>query len=653
MKKKNVSQMYNRIVNFCSQLGVNVMGKCSKKSATPRQSATAPHLLEGNIAKPSQAIYLLPIFSAILLAMTRLPQSFDMFVFVAFVPLFHLFSFGSLRARNLILPASLFAITYLVICVHWISLVTFGGFLGILFLFSAVFSILFVIVAWMQRYKPICYHVAFIVIWICFEYACQYTEFRFPWFSVGYGLKNTLPLLQILEIGGQVGLSFMILLINLIFYKALTIKRMYFPLALVVLIVWYGIGAMWLSHLRKQTVEIDFVISMIQGSISQDEKWEYDMRDMTFDIYESLSREAVQRDKPDLIIFPEAALPVSLYRDSGYMRRLRAFVEEIDTPIFAGFPHFELERKYKGQDSPFLYYNAAKLFLPEGYKRRMPVARNIPVDYDEGIEIIALYQEAQTTVDDTYMISEPYGKRKDIRAYNPTEESYYKNILVPFGERIPFLNRVPILWKVQMGQANFESGEDTVIYELPTKKEVPQNYRILRFAPLICFEIAFPEYTRTVSMKESKLVITNSQMRSVASPFAHRVKRLPHFFVNITNDAWFYRSIGTHQHAVMAVFRTIETRMPVFRVANTGYTFYTTPDGSIHQMTELFDRTFVSTKLKLYKYDYSFIYDYTFFHKTFYVAVGYLAIYIFFLFFALQILHTFRNWLREILAKKR
>jgi apolipoprotein N-acyltransferase len=328
------------------------------------------------------------------------------------------------------------------------------------------------------------------------------------------------------------------------------INKKYFSLALIFLGIWGLAGVLRLQYVTEHSVQQDFVISVLQGNIPQELKWEETMLDSTFVIYEDLSRQAKDEDDADLIIYPEAALPTYLLLWVGDYYRLKRFVDAIQTPIFVGFPHAIREIKYKGQTEPVLYYNAANLF-------DFSIMRN---------------------------------------------ENYYKNILVPFGERTPFLDKVPILWKLQMGQANFESGKSTVIYDVG-------DYN---FAPLICFEVVFPLFLRNI---------------------AHNFN--PDFWVNITNDAWFYRSIGTHQHAKMAVFRTIETRKPVFRAANTGYSFYTTPNGEIHGLTNLFERTLVSGNLTIFS------------SVTPYVKYGYLISLIFFIFFALQIIGIFIIWFKR------
>ena len=54
--------------------------------------------------------------------------------------------------------------------------------------------------------------------------------------------------------------------------------------------------------------------------------------------------------------------------------------------------------------------------------------------------------------------------------------------------------------------------------------------------------------------------------------------------VNITNDGWFLRSAGSQQHLANAIFRCVETRLPMVRAANTGVTCFVNEFGRITQV---------------------------------------------------------------------
>jgi apolipoprotein N-acyltransferase len=131
---------------------------------------------------------------------------------------------------------------------------------------------------------------------------------------------------------------------------------------------------------------------------------------------------------------------------------------------------------------------------------------------------------------------------------------YSKIHLVPMSEKIPFADHFRKLQKVELGQANFSSGRELTIFENDGMK----------FGTLICFESAFPGY---------------------ASGF---IRNGAKFLVVITNDMWFGRTSLFEQHAMMAVFRAIENRVPVVRAANTGISMAVDKRGRILVKSDVF-----------------------------------------------------------------
>jgi apolipoprotein N-acyltransferase len=119
---------------------------------------------------------------------------------------------------------------------------------------------------------------------------------------------------------------------------------------------------------------------------------------------------------------------------------------------------------------------------------------------------------------------------------DPDYQLYNKVHLVPMSEKIPFSGRYKKLKDIHLGQADFSSGDSMVVF----------GSGDLKFATLICFESAFPGYAREFARLGAN------------------------FLVVITNDMWFGRTSLFEQHAMMAVFRAIENRVPVVRAANTG-----------------------------------------------------------------------------------
>lgn len=131
---------------------------------------------------------------------------------------------------------------------------------------------------------------------------------------------------------------------------------------------------------------------------------------------------------------------------------------------------------------------------------------------------------------------------------------YRKMHLVPFGEYIPGRHLIPGIARIVGDQvpSDFGFGVENTVFE--TSKPG------LRVAPLICFEDTIGELTRQFVLRGANLL------------------------ANVTNDGWFLRSAGSQQHLANAVFRCVETRLPMVRAANTGVTCFINRFGHITQM---------------------------------------------------------------------
>ena len=77
-----------------------------------------------------------------------------------------------------------------------------------------------------------------------------------------------------------------------------------------------------------------------------------------------------------------------------------------------------------------------------------------------------------------------------------------------------------------------------------------------RAQPLICYESLYPGFTPAAAGR-------------------------PEWIVNISNDAWFGRSSGPHQHLNLASYRAIETGLPVVRSTPTGVSAMIDPWGRV------------------------------------------------------------------------
>ncbi len=121
------------------------------------------------------------------------------------------------------------------------------------------------------------------------------------------------------------------------------------------------------------------------------------------------------------------------------------------------------------------------------------------------------------------------------------KEGYYKRKLVPFGEYIPLRPVLGWLEKVAPIGGDFTPGDS------PAPLVVPVGRNQVRFGMLICYEDIFPALAREEAREGADVLAV------------------------LTNNAWFGEGAAAYQHAAHSVLRAVETRRPVVRCGNGGW----------------------------------------------------------------------------------
>lgn len=136
------------------------------------------------------------------------------------------------------------------------------------------------------------------------------------------------------------------------------------------------------------------------------------------------------------------------------------------------------------------------------------------------------------------------------------EGLYHKRHLVPFGEHVPFSKYLRgLIAFFDLPMSDFVSG--------PSSQPLLQ-VKDWRFAPAICYEIAYPRLVQKMS-QQAQVLLT------------------------VSNDTWFGSSIGPPQHLEIAQFRALETKKYLLRATNTGITAIITPQGTIQSLAPSFE----------------------------------------------------------------
>lgn len=136
--------------------------------------------------------------------------------------------------------------------------------------------------------------------------------------------------------------------------------------------------------------------------------------------------------------------------------------------------------------------------------------------------------------------------------------------LVPFGEYVPLSEWLP-LERITQGVGAFTPGPGPVTLGLPGLPPV---------SPLICYEIIFPGH------------VTDGSGNA-------------RWMLNLTNDAWYGKTAGPHQHFVSARLRALEEGLPVVRVAGTGISAIVDAYGRVRESLSLGEKGFVDGDLPM------------------------------------------------------
>ncbi len=290
------------------------------------------------------AEYFLPVVSGILLVLSFPSFDYYFLAWVAFVPL--MVSLFTKAPRQAFSAGYIFGLTYFFGTLYWIyhSINHFGGvpflasvcivillclYLG---LYPAIFSFLFI--QMIKKTKLPAFLIA-PVLWVVLEFIRSYALTGFPWSSIGYSQYKFLHIIQVADITGVYGISFLVLMVNgaiadLILLKGRVRQMPLFPVSftvaglsavVIIIVLSLGYGHWRLGQQRNGNL---FKASVIQGNIEQDKKWEPAFQNEVLETYFTLSRKAAETS-PQLIIWPETAAPFMFDYDKLNTERLVSF----------------------------------------------------------------------------------------------------------------------------------------------------------------------------------------------------------------------------------------------------------------------------------------------------------------------------------------
>ena len=173
-------------------------------------------------------------------------------------------------------------------------------------------------------------------LWAVFEWSQTLFWFGVPWGRLAIGQTKLLVGAQSASLLGSHFVTFLIVAVN--FFAAYAIiyaeKRRFLALisaAIFVANTAIGGALMLIDRDSGETVNI----SAVQGNISSKEKWDLDMDQKTFSVYEEHT-EAAALDGADIVVWPETALPYNIEDTAYKIHRVEKMAQRYSVTILVG-----------------------------------------------------------------------------------------------------------------------------------------------------------------------------------------------------------------------------------------------------------------------------------------------------------------------------
>jgi apolipoprotein N-acyltransferase len=363
------------------------------------------------------------------------------------------------------------------------------------------------------------------LVWTAMEFARGELMGGYAWYQLGHSQHVFPPAIQIADITGVAGISFVVAMVNGLIAEFISQKQ---PAAgskqpaakPLFLLPAAGCLLLTLAYGGWRLGQSDFAagpqVALLQTSVGQTERNKADAKaagdPLAVQSIEqqdvTLAKEAIKHSPPpDLVILPETAFPYDWYEVSPdapddtnhaewkslqlrFNASARQYVSLVGVPTLLGLNAQVLDAQGKGHR-----YNSAILLTPNGVN---------------------------------------LGR-------------YDKIHLLPFGEYLPFKDTIPFLKKFSpYGDFDYSITPG----EGQTRLPFTVRGRTYQLGVLICYEAVDAALTRGL-------------VRPGAAPPADIV-------VNMTNDGWYMGSSEHAEHLAVSRFAAVEARRPVLRAVNGG-----------------------------------------------------------------------------------
>ena len=468
----------------------------------------------------------------------------------------------------------LLGLTFWLINTYWVIPITIAGYLGMCVYLSSYF----LLGGWLLRHcyqtRRLPFFIMLPVIWVGLELLRSHVITGFAWLLLGHSQYRWTQLIQIADLTGAYGVSFIVamtngLLLDLLLQPLFLRTRRGSKPSVTVAVgtaVLIGVGVFALVYGWRQLNGGRFRpgprIAVVQENfpISVTRTGENDR--VVFEAYRKLSVEAAEKYKPDLIVWPESMAQPYLYP--------KIIEQPTEQGSYPGFKiiNGETMKLFPRSNSALEDFRNAQYVQ----KAVTELARQLKTYMLVGAasRVFSSVPDNRSQVD-VHQLNSSFLIWPD-GSLLPSQR-YDKVHLVPFGEYIPFRKAFPPLYDliIKLSPYQFDhsiyEGSVLTVFSLTTADGL-SSYR---FSTPICYEGTVPDLCR----------------RFVKPAGGPKID----FLVNVSNDGWFNTSWELNQHLVCYVFRAVENRIPIARAVNTGISGFVDSNGRIHDLVSDNGRT--------------------------------------------------------------
>ncbi len=219
----------------------------------------------------------------------------------------------------------------------------------------------FAVTGWVVRRTRVGPVVVFPIVWTTVEWAIGHLpQVGFPWLGLGTSLTGYPTVVQLADIVGARGITYLLALANAALAMAWLRRSDRKRGALLAGGVVVGLVLAWgygVARERGLAVRPVGRIAVLQPNVGWSEKWEPALQDSIVEGLLNLSARALYESRPGLVVWPEAAVPGYFHRHPQWRRRIAELSRATATPQLVGGFHY-----VPGEGGSYEYYNAAFLF---------------------------------------------------------------------------------------------------------------------------------------------------------------------------------------------------------------------------------------------------------------------------------------------------